>query len=153
LGDEDETLFQSMGMGYTPSPNTSEEERSPDDAGLADGEEDEDANPSDRDIDGLPPHDPYLIPPCNGVQDIIITGESDPRHAAAWKHFTFTGRIRNKDGLIAILRTPANAQDGKIIFYGYLQDGKNFVGRWRMCGGYDIHGPGLEGIFCMSRRE
>lgn len=153
--DENEVLFQSLGLGYLPSPNTSDEGDG--DVDMSSGNQDDEADPNERDIDagvdGPTPHDPYLIPPCNGVQDIIITGETDPRHSAAWNHFTFMGRIRNKDGLIAILRTPPRPDQGKVIFYGYIQDGKNFVGRWRILGGMDVHTPGVEGVFCMSRRE
>lgn len=39
--------------------------------------------------------------------DIIVTGETDPRHGQAWHHYRFYGRVRKWDGCIALLRVPA----------------------------------------------
>ncbi|KDQ49740.1 hypothetical protein JAAARDRAFT_615232 [Jaapia argillacea MUCL 33604] len=42
----------------------------------------------------------------SGITDIILTGETDKQHGNAWGHFTFVGRVRPWDGLVALLRTP-----------------------------------------------
>ena len=39
--------------------------------------------------------------------DLILTGETDPRHGQAWHHYRFYGRVRKWDGCVAILRVPA----------------------------------------------
>jgi hypothetical protein len=61
---------------------------------------------------------------CIGIRDIIITGEvhhlflrlpladtdhfaqTDPNHGMAWGRFTFLGRVRRWDGMIALVRVP-----------------------------------------------
>jgi hypothetical protein len=61
---------------------------------------------------------------CGGIQDIIFTGEvrrlffwcspskligraqTDHNHGKAWGQFTFLGRVRSWDGLIALVRLP-----------------------------------------------
>ena len=62
---------------------------------------------------------------CSGIRDIIITGEvshlflrrplagnfpfftqTDSYHGMAWGRFTFLGRVRPWDGLIALVRVP-----------------------------------------------
>ncbi|PCH44499.1 hypothetical protein WOLCODRAFT_133275 [Wolfiporia cocos MD-104 SS10] len=76
---------------------------------------------------------------CTGISDIIITGETLPRHGAAWNHYRFYGRVRQWDGLIAIVRVPArNPRLG------------NFVGSWRVRTS-DKEAIPLEGPFVVSR--
>ncbi|KAJ7907526.1 hypothetical protein B0H13DRAFT_2018415, partial [Mycena leptocephala] len=29
---------------------------------------------------------------CDGVQDVVFAGETDPRHGAAWHHYEYSGR-------------------------------------------------------------
>ncbi|THV03830.1 hypothetical protein K435DRAFT_851434 [Dendrothele bispora CBS 962.96] len=54
----------------------------------------------------LPPHDPHKILPCDGIQDIIVVGETDKRHGMAWNPFKFYGRVRPYDGMVGLLRSP-----------------------------------------------
>ncbi|THH19371.1 hypothetical protein EW146_g1793 [Bondarzewia mesenterica] len=51
---------------------------------------------------------------CSGIQDIIFTGETDPAHGVAWGRFSFLGRVRSWDGLIALVRVPS---DGRTALY------------------------------------
>lgn len=96
---------------------------------------------------------------CPGVHSVIITGSTDARHSAAWSKYTYVGRVRPWDGLIAILRKPNTGQRdvderlGKLVFYGYLEGGRNFVGGWRMVGGPKVGEVGWEGAFSLGRRE
>ena len=39
---------------------------------------------------------------------------------------------------------------GKWIYRGYIHGGQNFVGRWRHVA-YDVHAPGYEGPFTLSK--
>ena len=41
---------------------------------------------------------------------------------------------------------------GRVIFYGYIVGGQNFVGNWRPAG-VDIAAPAWECAFSMSRRD
>ncbi|KAG7085352.1 hypothetical protein E1B28_002918 [Marasmius oreades] len=91
--------------------------------------------------------------------DIIITGETDPRHGQAWKHYQFYGRIRKWDGCVTIMRVPAedtrtsNSGKGRILFYGTLVGGgKNFVGNWRVAD-MDETSPAYEGAFSLGKKE
>ncbi|KAJ4467823.1 hypothetical protein J3R30DRAFT_1736831 [Lentinula aciculospora] len=58
-------------------------------------------------IDDLPPyvHSAQTIPPCNGIRDVLITGSTDPRHAAAWGKWIWRGRVRKWDGLVGLVRS------------------------------------------------
>ena len=67
---------------------------------------------------------------CIGIRDIILTGEvhqlfdadsllmltisqTDPNHGMAWGRFTFLGRVRSWDGLIALVRLPVSVPLGR----------------------------------------
>ncbi|PSR74766.1 hypothetical protein PHLCEN_2v9563 [Hermanssonia centrifuga] len=90
---------------------------------------------------------------CNGVQDVIITGETLPRHGDAWHHFVFYGRVRKFDGLIALVRRPISEPTrGVQIFRGYVIGGKTWIGNWRALTA-DINSLPLEGPFVASRFE
>ncbi|TFY61074.1 hypothetical protein EVJ58_g4732 [Rhodofomes roseus] len=91
---------------------------------------------------------------CVGVQDIIITGETRPHHGDAWYHFQCYGRIRQWDGLVALVRVPQRPPGhfGVYIFRGYIVGGRNFVGSWRVRTANTLAIP-LEGPFIMSRVE
>ncbi|KAK0452055.1 uncharacterized protein EV420DRAFT_1702421 [Desarmillaria tabescens] len=78
------------------------------------------------------PADMVPLPPCTGVQDVIVTGSTDDRHGQAWNHYVYYGRVRRWDGMIGILRVPRDRGLGKWFFYGYIVGGKNFVGNWRI---------------------
>ncbi|KAK0209134.1 hypothetical protein DFS33DRAFT_1307866 [Desarmillaria ectypa] len=135
------------------------QERQRREAGADAAENDEDAS-----LDNVP------LPPCTGVQDVIITGKTDDRHGQAWNHYTYYGRVRRWDGMIGILRVAVNALFcfpfcgfsccvfllqhnrplGNLFFYGYIVGGKNFVGNWRITH-EDPGMPAWEGPFTLSK--
>jgi hypothetical protein len=112
---------------------------------------------------------------CNGVLDIALVGEVSPaqpisshpthpsqtdfKHGQAWNHYKFYGRVREWDGLIALVRIPASQHPhptlglGVWVFSGYIVGGHNFVGTWRALGDVDPVAPTLESSFAMTRRE
>lgn len=98
-----------------------------------------------------PPHDPHKVLDCDGIQDIVITGETDDRHGQAWNHFTFHGRVRHHDGMVGILRCPRRPGVGNIFFYGTIIGGQNFVGNWRVAN-VDVSMPAWEGAFSLGKR-
>ena len=106
--------------------------------------------------DGPVPHSPTHIPPCPGIIDLVITGGTDARHGNAWNHYSYVGRVRAWDGLVGILRMPADrsrrAGLGNVVFWGYIVGGENFVGSWRVAG-EDLGAPGWEGGFSLGKRE
>ncbi|KAJ7621964.1 hypothetical protein DFH06DRAFT_1232337 [Mycena polygramma] len=111
------------------------------------------AGPGDE--EGSPPpsaHDPTRVSPCTGIQDIIFTGATDPRHGAAWNRFEFYGRVRVWDGMIGILRTSPDPRLGTLFFYGFLVGGHKFVGNWRVAH-QDVGAPAYESTFSMARRD
>ncbi|KAH0837756.1 hypothetical protein J3R83DRAFT_5932 [Lanmaoa asiatica] len=131
------------------------------DEGMEDVEDDEDDvmdnDPSDADVDMAPSDGNELVITrnCDGILDIILVGETDLRHGQAWHHYKFYGRVREWDGLVALIRVPthpASATLGVWIFTGYVVGGQNFVGNWRTA----TH-PGepvtFESAFAMSKRE
>ncbi|KAJ3913114.1 hypothetical protein F5877DRAFT_71834 [Lentinula edodes] len=61
----------------------------------SDGWSDEDVS-KEQPIEDLPPYVPSAetIPPCNGIRDTLITGSTDPRHAAAWSKWVGRGQVR-----------------------------------------------------------
>lgn len=66
--------------------------------------------------------------------------------------------MREWDGLVALVRFPANPQFlvpglGVWVFSGYIVGGRNFVGTWRSLGSMDPSIPTLESAFAMTRRE
>ncbi|EED79734.1 predicted protein [Postia placenta Mad-698-R] len=81
----------------------------------------------------------YVENSCSGICDVIVTGESLPRHGQAWNHFHFYGRVRPWDGLIAIVRVPV---EGPHL--------GSFVGSWRLRANNRNAVP-LEGPFAMSK--
>lgn len=110
-----------------------------------DSEEDEYASTNEDDVEE------YIEAECTGVSDIVITGETLQRHGEAWNHYRFYGRVREWDGLIALVRVPMFERDlGTYIFRGYIIGGTNFVGRWRAWTKTLDRVP-LEGPFTMTR--
>ena len=118
----------------------------------------------------------YIHNTCNGVCDIIATGEVRPpflpasqhpleadgrhepgkqtleRHGQAWHFYRFYGRIRKWDGLIALVRVPVEDRGlGIFIFRGYLVGGQNLTGSWRAYASNPNAIP-LEGPFIASKR-
>ncbi|KAG2141086.1 hypothetical protein DEU56DRAFT_283244 [Suillus clintonianus] len=95
---------------------------------------------------------------CNGVLDIALVGETDFKHGQAWNHYKFYGRVREWDGLVALVRIPAHPHPaaqglGVWVFSGYIVGGQNFVGTWRALGGANPGIPTLESSFAMTRRD
>ncbi|KAJ7146660.1 hypothetical protein C8R44DRAFT_973360, partial [Mycena epipterygia] len=43
---------------------------------------------------------------CDGVQDVVFTGATDPHHGMAWHHYEYNGRVRPWDGLIGLVMRP-----------------------------------------------
>ncbi|KAI0937449.1 hypothetical protein AcV5_005355 [Taiwanofungus camphoratus] len=104
-----------------------------------------------RESDEEEEEEEYIVHTCNGIVDIIVTGETLPRHAQAWYDFRFYGRIRRWDGLVAIVRVPVhNPHLGVFIFRGYVVANRNFVGSWRAFTN-NVHAIPLEGPFVMSK--
>lgn len=66
--------------------------------------------------------------PQSEIVDVIVTGKTEPRHAAAWGDFNFIGRIRLADGLITLKRV---SHLGDTILRGQLTSTHNFVGRMK----------------------
>ncbi|KAJ3983586.1 hypothetical protein F5890DRAFT_1413391 [Lentinula detonsa] len=64
----------------------------------------------DETINDLPPYVPSAetLPPCNGIRDVLITGNTDPRHAAAWGNWVWKGRVRKWDGMVGLVRSANN---------------------------------------------
>jgi hypothetical protein len=46
---------------------------------------------------------------CDGVSDVILTGDTEWRHGMAWHFYNFYGRVRPWDGLITIVREAVRA--------------------------------------------
>ncbi|KAH7914544.1 hypothetical protein BJ138DRAFT_1133285 [Hygrophoropsis aurantiaca] len=136
-----EDIFQSVGMGR-------DSNEANDDA--ADAYDDEDM---DVDDDSDAQSEYTLKKKCTGILDIMITGETDLNHGQAWNHYKFLGRVREWDGLIALVRLPRQSNDahGRYVFTGYVVGGCNFVGTWRVIG-HDVSTPTWESAFSMSRR-
>ncbi|KAG1842392.1 hypothetical protein DFJ58DRAFT_56735 [Suillus subalutaceus] len=92
-------------------------------------------------------------PSVHGAFDVIITGVTEDRYAAAWGGYRYIGRIRPSDGLIVLLREPLDPQMvelGRALFRGYIISSRNFVGRWRcMSGG--VRPPEWESIFSLCK--
>ncbi|KAF7312095.1 hypothetical protein MIND_00221800 [Mycena indigotica] len=91
-------------------------------------------------------------PSCDGIQDIIFTGETDLHHGQAWNHFEFYGRVRLWDGMIGLLRVSTDPRRGTLLFYGYLVGAHKFVGNWRSAH-QDTNVPAYESAFMMARRS
>jgi len=110
----------------------------------------------------LPPYvpSPQTLPPCNGVRDVLLTGSTDPRHAAAWGKWGWRGRVRSWDGLVGLVRSVDNGSgtgigtggNSKIFFYGTLLGERNLVGTWRLAH-EDPRMPAYEGAFTLGRKD
>ncbi|KAK7056671.1 hypothetical protein VNI00_002388 [Paramarasmius palmivorus] len=118
---------------------------------ILDSEEGDECPESIEDVDELPPHDPHKVLDCDGIQDVVVTGETDDRHAQAWNHYSFHGRVRHHDGLVGILRCPRNPRLGNIFFYGTIVGGQNFIGNWRVAN-VDARLPAWEGAFSLGKK-
>jgi hypothetical protein len=119
----------------------------------------------------------YLVQrKCDGVLDIALVGEvctslhlqrflfvphatflqTDYKHGQAWNHYRFYGRVREWDGLVALVRIPVQLHPPGLctwVFSGYIVGGQNFVGTWRSLGNMDPRSPTFESSFAMTRRD
>ncbi|KAI6097267.1 hypothetical protein EDD16DRAFT_1902612 [Pisolithus croceorrhizus] len=123
----------------------------------ADAAEDEEAGDDvDDDAMSVDDEDELIVKrKCDGIMDIVLVGETDERHAQAWHPYRFYGRVREWDGLIALVRAPAMPgapHVGLWMFTGYVVGGQTLVGNWRT-----TSHPGepvtFEGAFAMSKRD
>ncbi|KAG1740668.1 hypothetical protein EDB19DRAFT_1908418 [Suillus lakei] len=90
---------------------------------------------------------------AHGAFDVIITGVTEDRYAAAWGGYRYMGRIRPSDGLIVLLREPLDPQMvelGRALFRGYIISSRNFVGRWR-CVSSGVRPAEWESIFSLCK--
>lgn len=122
----------------------------------ADNTEDDDMDTdSDEDSDT----EEVIHKSCSGIQDLLLTGETDISHGQAWNHYIFYGRVRRWDGLIALVRVPRHINGheprylGRWVFTGYVVGAQNFVGTWRALRNEDVGAPTWESAFSVSRRD
>ncbi|KZT22996.1 hypothetical protein NEOLEDRAFT_575190 [Neolentinus lepideus HHB14362 ss-1] len=74
--------------------------------------------------------------------DIILTGETDAQYSSAWGAFHFYGRVRPSDGLVILVRQPADPRVnhlGRDVFRGYMLSSEHMVGRRRLPGAKASH--------------
>jgi len=97
-----------------------------------DDEMDDDSNDVDVDMASGAENELVITRKCDGILDIVLVGEvrslparflvcrlrarshphhhsqTDLRHGQAWHHYRFYGRIREWDGLVALIRVPVS---------------------------------------------
>ncbi|KAJ7626479.1 hypothetical protein B0H17DRAFT_1218616 [Mycena rosella] len=76
---------------------------------------------------------------CDGVQDVVFTGETDPRHGMAWHHYEYAGRVRPWDGLIGLVMRPRDRSLGLATYF--------------ISGHLDVLAPSWGGSVCFARGE
>ncbi|KAF8507395.1 hypothetical protein JB92DRAFT_2960727 [Gautieria morchelliformis] len=88
------------------------------------------------------------------IYDTILVGETHPSYAIHGQ-YSFHGRVRARDGTVALIRTPVlpNLEDeGTWVFVGHLQAETDFVGDWSVASTReDI--PGGHGWFSISKTQ
>jgi hypothetical protein len=111
---------------------------------------------------------------CDGVKDIVITGETPRRHLPWHRQmYRLYGRVREWDGMIGLLRVDERSVPGyssglqlgadleeseywsvitNMFICGYIVGGRTFVGEWRMAASDPLK-PGWSGPIMMSLRE
>ncbi|KAJ7216026.1 hypothetical protein GGX14DRAFT_607180 [Mycena pura] len=89
---------------------------------------------------------------CDGVQDVVFTGATDPAHGQAWHHYEFAGRVRPWDGLIGLVMRPRNRLLGLATYFiaGHLVGRDTFEGTWQMAA-QDVLAPSWGGSLCLAR--
>ncbi|KAJ7882675.1 hypothetical protein B0H13DRAFT_927143 [Mycena leptocephala] len=89
---------------------------------------------------------------CDGVQDVVFTGETDPRHGAAWHHYEYSGRVRPWDGLIGLVMRPRDRTLGLATYFisGHLVGRDTFEGTWQLAA-QDVLAPSWGGSICLAR--
>ncbi|KAJ7619747.1 hypothetical protein B0H17DRAFT_1340798 [Mycena rosella] len=91
---------------------------------------------------------------CDGVQDVVFTGATDPRHGMAWHHYEYAGRVRPWDGLIGLVMRPRDRSLGLPTYFisGHLVGRDTFEGTWQMAA-QDVLAPSWGGSVCFARGE
>ncbi|KAJ7447649.1 hypothetical protein FB451DRAFT_1411743 [Mycena latifolia] len=92
---------------------------------------------------------------CDGVQDVVFTGSTDPRHGMAWHHYEYAGRVRPWDGLIGLVMRPRDRTDVRLGTYfisGHLVGRDTFEGTWQIAA-EDVLAPSWGGSICLARGE
>ncbi|KAJ7501764.1 hypothetical protein B0H11DRAFT_687431 [Mycena galericulata] len=91
---------------------------------------------------------------CDGVQDIVFSGGTDPNHGMAWHHYEYAGRVRPWDGLIGLVMRPRNRTIGLATYFisGHLVGRDTFEGTWQMAS-QDVLAPSWGGSVCFARAE
>ncbi|OJA19810.1 hypothetical protein AZE42_12520 [Rhizopogon vesiculosus] len=88
----------------------------------------------------------------------VVLNDTDFKHGQAWNHHRYYGRVREWDGLVALVRIPLQSNlmtqgPAMWVFSGYVVGGQNFVGTWGSLGAHDPSIPTLESAFATTRRE
>ncbi|KAJ7718569.1 hypothetical protein DFH07DRAFT_784904 [Mycena maculata] len=91
---------------------------------------------------------------CDGVQDVVFTGATDPHHGMAWHHYEYAGRVRPWDGLIGLVMRPRDHTLGLATYFisGHLVGRDTFEGTWQMAA-QDVLAPSWGGSVCFARGE
>ncbi|RPD55503.1 hypothetical protein L226DRAFT_574533 [Lentinus tigrinus ALCF2SS1-7] len=90
---------------------------------------------------------------CDGVVDVIVTGETPRTPALAWRDFRIYGRVRPWDGLVVLVRAPADPRErDTYVFRGYVVGGEAIVGAWRHVTD-SVHSVPVEGAFVVGRLD
>ncbi|KAJ6595125.1 hypothetical protein DFH09DRAFT_1072951 [Mycena vulgaris] len=91
---------------------------------------------------------------CDGVQDVVFTGSTDPRHGMAWHHYEYAGRVRPWDGLIGLVMRPRDRTIGLATYFisGHIVGRDTFEGTWQMAA-QDVLAPSWGGSVCLARGE
>ncbi|KAJ7440737.1 hypothetical protein FB451DRAFT_124671 [Mycena latifolia] len=91
---------------------------------------------------------------CDGVQDVVFTGSTDPRHGMAWHHYEYAGRVRPWDGLIGLVMRPRDRTLGLGTYFisGHLVGRDTFEGTWQIAA-QDVLAPSWGGSVCLARGE
>ncbi|KAJ7439028.1 hypothetical protein B0H11DRAFT_2356455 [Mycena galericulata] len=91
---------------------------------------------------------------CDGVQDVVFSGGTDPSHGMAWHHYEYAGRVRPWDGLIGLVMRPRNRTLGLATYFisGRLVGRDTFEGTWQMAS-QDVLAPSWGGSVCFARGE
>ncbi|KAJ7440732.1 hypothetical protein FB451DRAFT_1191382 [Mycena latifolia] len=91
---------------------------------------------------------------CDGVQDVVFTGSTDPQHGMAWHHYEYAGRVRPWDGLIGLVMRPRDRtlELGTYFISGHLVGRDTFEGTWQIAA-QDVLAPTWGGSVCLARGE
>ncbi|KZV81493.1 hypothetical protein EXIGLDRAFT_844587 [Exidia glandulosa HHB12029] len=88
------------------------------------------------------------------VLDTIVLGQPDDDWKALWGDFAVYGRVRQADGLVVLRRDcmPPDAGLGRWLWYGYVHNGLNWIGRFRSTG-VQVGLIAYAGSFMMARSQ